>query len=291
MAPADLRVLFKALGGYSGVRALESAPIERTKAEEDVRLLDDTPVRVTAAPLAVEAFVDGIQASLCLTHFSHRPVYLSYVAAGAVGHGATPKGLLERLVLQASELDIAFLEALESGVEIDVTASADPPTIEREAQRAIGTMRDQLERRLVVDLLEQGSSRLVLDGSLLGRDHDARLVGVIKSSQHQWLDDESVLYGLGEGWRSPRFVITERGGRARYSCYVQMVDKSSGAWNLGLIRLETFDPDLLDPLASLALSERQGSRSGDRRWDRHLASVRVVEEFLRARRPSVFSLS
>jgi hypothetical protein len=286
----NLRTLFKALGGAVGSRALESAPTERTAAEEDVVLLDAAPSKVTAIPLEVEAFVDGIQASLCLTHRAHRPIYLSFVAAAAIGHNASVKGLTERLFIQTSETDAAFITALGSGVEIIANPSSDPPTLERDAQRAVGTMRDQMERTLVSDLLNTGCATLVLDGSLLARDYDHRLVGVVKSTNHQWLDDETSLYGLEEGWRSPRFVITERSGRIRYSCYVQMVDKSAGAWNLGLIRLEAFDPDLLDPLAALALKERQGARSGDRRWDRHLASVRVTEEFLRARRPSVYDL-
>lgn len=287
----DLRALFKSLGGAVGPRALDSVPTEREPAEADVELLDEGPVKVTAAPLEVEAFVDGIQASLCLVHRDHRPVYLSYIGAAAVGHGAKAVGLRERLFLQASELDAAFVEDLGSHIEIDVIASADPPTLERDAHRAVGSGRDLLERTLVVDLLAQDCKTLVLDGSLLGRDHDERLVGVVKSTNKIWLNDESVLYGLPEGWRSPRFSIEQNGGRRRYSCYVQMVDKERGAWNLGLVRLESYNPDLLDPLAARALSERQGARSGDRRWDRHMASVRVVEEFLRGRRPSVFSLS
>jgi hypothetical protein len=290
MDDVDLRVLFRALGGFSGVRALESSPIERTKAEEQVDLLDAAPSKITASPLDVAAFVDGIQASLCLTHFEHRPVYLSYVAAAAVGHGSSVKGLRERLLLQSAQLDVPFLESLNSGVPIGILPFDDPPSLEREAQRTIGSLRDQMERRLVTDMLEEDVGRLVLDGSLLGREHDVRLVGVVKTSAHQWLDDESCLYGLPEGWRSPRFSISEKGGRQRYSCYVQMVDKSRGPWNQGLIRLEAFDAELLDSLAALALTERQGSHSGDRRWDRHMAGVRAVEDYLRARRPSVFSL-
>ncbi len=291
MPSIDLRALFKGLGGATGVRALESAPLERTRAEEDVTLLDSGPSKITAAPSAVDGFVDGIQASLCLRHVEHRPVYLSYVAAGSVGAGARPLGLLEDLVLIASELERGFLTDLGSGVPIVGIAAQDPPTLEREAQRLVGTRRDQLERQLVTQLLDGGCGALMVDGSLLGRANDARLIGVVKTTAHQWLDDESGLFGLREGWRSPRFVITERGGRQRYSCYVQMVDKSAGAWNLGLIRVEAFDPELLDGAAARALSERQGARGGDRRWDRHLASVRVTEEFLRARRPSVFALS
>ena len=287
--PVDLRTLFRALGGSIGVRALESTPTERTVAEGEVELLDTKPVKITAKPLAIEAFIDGIQASLCLTHRAHRPIYLSYIAAAALGASTTPKGFSEKLFIQTSALDVAFVEGLGAHVDLSINPSDDPPTLERDAQRNVGMARDQLERHLVTDLLTSTDGRLVLDGSLLAREHDARLVGVIKTTNHQWMTDESSLFGLPEGWRSPRFAITERSGRKRYSTYVQLVDKTNSAWNYGLIRLETFDPDLLDPLAALTLRERQGPRSGDPRGDRHLTSIHVVEEFLRARRPIVFA--
>jgi hypothetical protein len=74
----------------------------------------------------------------------------------------------------------------------------------------------------------------------------------------------------------------------RFSCYVRLHDATAHGWNFGLIRLEAFDPDRLMALGALALSERQGPRSGDGRWDRHLASVAITEKVLRSRRPSVF---
>jgi hypothetical protein len=277
------------VGGVTPSRALESTPIERTKSDEDIELLDVASSRVTTTPLEVAGFVDGVQASLCLTHVEHRPLYLSYVGAAALSRELAPLGLLEHLLLQSSEVDAPYLREMETGIELSVLPSSDPITLERDAVRAVGLLRDQLERRLVTTLLATTKAPLVLDGSLLGREFDTRLVGVVKTSAHQWLDDESVLYGLPQGWRSPRFSIARNSAHPRYSCYVQMVDKSAGPWNQGLVRLESFDPELLDPLAALALDERQGSGSGDRRWDRHLVTVRRTEDFLRSRRPTVFA--
>jgi len=37
------------------------------------------------------------------------------------------------------------------------------------------------------------------------------------------------------------------------------------------------------------MAERQSPRSGDGRWDRHLASVATTEKVLRALRPAVFN--
>ena len=289
----DLRSLFKAIGRFGAVRALDVSPTERPVVDVVVEMLDTEPAKVTAAPLAVEGFVDGIQATLCVTHREQRPVYLFYVAAAALGPRAVPVGVREQLSLVSAEADQEWAEGISMGIPLEVLVDTTPPELERAAHRLVGSTRDALERSLVTDLLAQGRGPLVLDGSLVGRDVDRNLVGVIKSTQRQWLPDESGLWRLEEGWRSERFKIpagTSGMGVDRYSCYVQMVNKERGAWNLGLIRLEAFNPDLLDPLAALCLNERQGSRSGDMRWDRHLASVRTVEEFLRARRPSVFSL-
>ncbi len=91
---------------------------------------------------------------------------------------------------------------------------------------------------------------------------------------------------------SPRFLMPAGSQGVtvpRYSCYVRLHDASRMAWNFGLVRLEAFKPELLDPLCALALLERQPAGSHDRRFDRHLSGVRAVEDLLRARRPTVFS--
>jgi len=289
----DLRALFKSIGRFGAVRALDVSPTERQKADVEVEMLDTEPSEITAAPLEVAGFLDGIQATLCVTHREQRPIYLFYTAAAALGAGAVPIGMRERLSLICSDTDAEWVAGISAGVPIEQLVDATPPELERDAHRLVGSARDQLERTLVDDLLAQNWGTIVVDGSLVGRPHDRRLVGVVKTTQRQWLADERVLWGLPEGWRSPRFKIPVGAGSIgveRYSCYVQMTDKSVGAWNHGLIRLESFDPDILDALAARCLMERQGSGSGDMRWDRHMGSVRAVEEFLRSRRPSVFSL-
>jgi len=290
--PYDLRSLFKAIGRFGAQRALDVAPTERQKADAPVEMIDEAPSEITAEALEVEGFVDGIQATLCVTHREQRPIYLCYVGAAAVGSGARVVGMREQLRLICADADADFVRGISAGVPIEQLIDQTPPELERDAHRLVGSSRDNLERSLVDDLLSQGCGNLVLDGSLIGRPRDRRLVGVVKTTNRQWLENESVLWSLPVGWRSPRFKIGSALGEGaeRYSCYVQMTDKTSGAWNLGLIRLESFDPEILDALAARCLLERQGSRSGDLRWDRHMASVRAVEEFLRSRRPSVFSL-
>jgi hypothetical protein len=162
--------------------------------------------------------------------------------------------------------------------------------METEVQRRIGSSRDDVERTVVNDLIRRdGAGVVVVDGSVMTRARSNRIVGVVKTLRSRYLTDESVVWGLPRGWRSPRFAIGDD-DRIRYSCYVQLVDKHDGAWNLGLIRLEAFDVELLEPLAALCLGEAQTASGGDPRWDRHLGSMRAVEEFLRARRPAAFTL-
>ena len=116
---------------------------------------------------------------------------------------------------------------------------------------------------------------------------------MVKSTRTKYYKDETVLYGMPQGWRSPMFRIPSGSDGCpvdRYSCYVRLHDARFHAWTHGLIRLKTFDPAQLDALAARALVERQSAQSGDCRWDRHRLSVATTEKVLRSRRPDVFDL-
>lgn len=289
----DLRSFFRAVGNFSGQRALTSSPPERNEPTTPAILLEQDNVEVSAKALPIAAFVDGIQASLCVTYRSHRPVYLNYVAAGAVGSKAKIVGMREKLVVSCSNLDTQWVQSLNQTLPIEEIEASNPLEVERSALANLGGDRESFERELVQDLSNQNLGNLCLDGSLLGRPHLETLVGVVKSTNKKYLADESMLYRLPKNWRSPIFKIAENtAGVApdRYSCYLRLFSAENKAWNFGLVRLEAFTPDLLDALASRALSERQNPASGDPRFDRHLTSIRACEEAMRARRPSVFAL-
>lgn len=150
--------------------------------------------------------------------------------------------------------------------------------------------RQSRPRSAVVDA---GVGPLVCDGSLLARPQSPLLNGVVKSTRTKYYKDETVLYGMPQGWRSPIFRIPSGSDGCpvdRYSCYVRLHDARFHAWTHGLIRLETFDPAQLEPLAARALVERRSASSGDGRWDRHLLSVATTEKVLRSRRPDVFDI-
>lgn len=290
----DLRDFFRAVGHFSGQRALTSSPSERLEPNTPAVLLEEDNQFVTSPPLEIAAFVDGIQASVCVTYRAHRPVYLNYVAAGAVGAGAKIVGLREKMTVLCSSEDTPWVQSLGQNIPIEELASSDPMEIERGALATLAGDRESHERHLVEDLVAQGTGMLCLDGALVGRPALASLVGVVKSTGRKYLSDESCLYRLPAGWRSPIFRIPENtAGVApdRYSCYLRLFSAENKAWNFGLIRLESFSPDNLDALAARALRERQSPAGGDPRFDRHLSSIRACEEAMRSRRPAVFAIS
>lgn len=297
--PLDLRTLFRAIGtGFVGERSLLTSPPERLPPEKPVDMLDEKRTKVKAKPLEVLGFVDGIQAALTVAWRDHRPVFLTFIAAGCVGAKASGRGIElvsvhERLDMVASHLDAEWLATMPVPVSTVLLDAVTPDDVERAALTRIGADRDLLERKLVTELSEGKAGVLVLDGSLAGRPVDNNLVGVVKTTRTKWLEDESALWGLPQGWRSARFRIpagTQGCSVDRYSCYVRLFDASHRGWAWGLVRLEAYDPEMLEPLAALALAERQHPTSRDKRGDRHLASVRACEDVLRARRPAIFSL-
>ena len=287
----DLRALFRSVGRFAGHRALTSTPEPRPEPEVPAELLDAGPSKVHGEALEVGAYLDGVQAALDVAYRAHRPVHLIYVGAGAVDDRYRPVGLRDELFLTCSVLDREWVDQLDGGLPVEEIGEESPAELERLGLALLAGRREMLERHLAKDLADQGHTPLVVDGSLAGRPVDLDVVGVVKTTRRRYLADESCLFGLPAGWRSPRFKIkagTAGAGADRYSAYVRMVAADDAPWNFGLIRVEAYDPQLLDPLAARCLDERQRAAGGDRRWDRHLSGVRHTEEFLRARRPWVF---
>lgn len=292
----DIRALFRASGaGSLGERALGQAPETRGDARAEVEMIDEDISRISGSPCEVVGFVDGIQAARAVTHRAHRPVYLSYVAAGMVSPDRVLLRMEERLSVLASTADVEWVESIGSNIPVVELQETAPDLLPHAASKHLSSSRDRLEVVCSTPPPEASPAGgvVVLDGGVSGRSRSDDVVGVVKSTRTRYLPDEQVLMGLPRGWRSPRFSLKEgfQGCPSRrYSCYVRLLDASSAAWNFGLVRLESFDPDVLDPAAAMCLSESQSPFSGDRRFDRHLAGVRMVEDTLRARRPDVFAL-
>jgi len=294
--PYDLRALFRKVGRVPGQGRIELSPADRIDAEVEVEMLEKTPLKLTnVEPLNTAGFVDGVQNRMLLTHINNRPVQLYFVAAAAVNrdnHGRpTVLGLQESLRIACDEDSLNWVSDLESEIPVDTVEIGTPPQVEAAVFKLIGDKRDKAEREVVKNLLETDVGNLVLDGTLIGRPQDSRLFGVVKTVNRRWMPDESILWSLPENWRSPRFRIpASSSGPERYSCYVRLRSNENAAWSYGLLRLEAFDKEQLNNLAALCVSEKQPSRSGDPRGDRHLEIIRLAEEVLRSRRPAVFNM-
>lgn len=297
MAPApfyDLRAFLRSVGAtpFGTLRA----PEDRKDSTAVVEMVTTEPAKVVAAPVEAVAFIDGIQNQLLVTYRDHRPVVLTYTAAGAAGAGGRLKALTEEIALVCAAEDRGWVDSVNTlppPLPVAQVTGEDPPAIERAILDRVAAMRSRCEATLTSNLLATSGpgDLIVLDGSLLGRENDPRLVSVVKTLRTRYLTDETALYGLPAGWRSAIFKIPAQAGTAeRYSTYVRLHDARAAGWSFGMIRLEAYDLDLLDALAARALAERQGPNSGDARWDRHLVSVALCEKLLRARRPMQFGL-
>lgn len=289
LTPTDIRHFFRSVGRIDGGRALLADPVERDETDTPVELLDAGPSRVLATPLQVSAWMDGTQNAILLKYMEHRPLYLAHTAAGAVARRGEPVSFDWNLELIASYEDKEWLDPLRGEIPLHELPVSTPPEVEKAAMNRLSSKRAKLEREMSLRIVEEHPGVLVVDGSLVGRPHDHRVVGVVKSVGRRYLPDEAAaLWYLQEGWRSPRFHIpagSNGSGVDRFSCYVRLHDARLEAWSFGLVRLETYDPALLEPLAARALAERQFAGSGDARWDRHLKGVAAAERYLKEKTP------
>lgn len=280
----DLRAFFAALGGRGALRAGLSAD-ERHDTQSTVEVYDDTHAPVRAEPLVVSGYVDGVQASACVAYRDHRPIHLVYVGAARLAPSLSPLAVSERLTVVCGRDDVDEIGELSQGLPIHSLDSADPPELEQRAREYVDQTRRVCERDVITGVTDP----VVVDGDLRGRLGSDSLAGVAKTLRTRYLPDEASLVTLPAGWRSERFKISGSNEAARYSCYVRLLDADSQSWSYGLVRLETYRPEWLEPLAALCLQQRQGARSGDARYDTHLAPIRACEELLRARRPAAFA--
>lgn len=290
MTNIDLRPFLRAMGG-TPTRAPLDVP-ERDEPDDPAELLEEAPQKVATPPASEAVFIDGIQLSTVLTYRSHRPVTLVAAAAGAVDANMEPQYVVENYEVLCGRDDLDWIVERECPLAVRVVCdSREPVEVERATAADLRAARDGLEILVTADMLDDlgDGHSVVVDGHLAGRPADHRLTGVIKSTNSRLLQDESVLWDLPEGWRSPKFKVpTNHGGPSaqRYSCYVRLRPASNRPWSYGLVRVETYDPDLLDQAAATALAFRQPAGTHDTRGDRHLAPIAMVERWLRSRRPA-----
>ena len=280
----DLRSFFIALGGVQSFKAGVQGT-ERVLTKSSIDIYDPSPALISCPPLDVSGYVDGIQASSCIKYIQHRPLHLIYVAAARMSPKLIPLQVEEYLQLLCSRQDAVGLAALSQGIEVVAMDSTIPQELESLAARYVDNKRRKCEQVVVAGV----PGPVVVDGDLREYSSNLGLVGVTKTLRTKYLPNENSLIDLPVGWRSEAFKISNFNNTDRYSCYLRLLDSTSQSWSFGLIRLETYRPQWLEPLASLCLTQRQIATSSDKRYDTHLAPIRACEELLRSRQPTAFS--
>ena len=264
----------------------------------------DTADVSQVTPLDPDGFCDGIQSSMVVTWLNRRPVTLNYVAAGCATDGspAALTGLVERLWVDACPADAQAVRteiAADSGVPVLVTDDNDPASALVSMRNRLASVRAESETELVDALTDVNpNASLVVDGSLSRLTPSPLLMGVAKTHKARYLADESLVYTLAHGWRSPVFSFVHpsahraQGGTPApvFSAYVRAHFIPDAPWDAGLVRVETFSEELIDTACATVLAYGQHATGGDNRWDRHLAPVAWCEKLLRARRPVAFTV-
>lgn len=281
----DLRALVRAVGRVG------AAPSRSTTPRPLVEIVDPEPAPVDADPIPVAGYLDGCQSSRILTYRDHRPVILWWAAAAVVAPGRPLRclGLAETVALSCSYVDGAWAASLPGGVSVEPVDAVAP----WEVEAAIANLIDERRRRFEVGLSAEvaaGDGVVVVDGDLRAKPHRADLAGCAKTFDGVYLADESSVFSLAEGWRSPimRLPAMRQAEADRYSAYVRLFDATHEWWGFGLVRVETRDPSLIDGVGAVCLANRQ-PLGADRR-ENQLASIAAVEAFLKSRRPELFTM-
>lgn len=286
----DLRELLGRFGGRTEA-GVTMEPVDRSEAVAGVEVSDEEPAEIECAPLEVAAWVDGIQNSVCLDWEQSLPICAHWTGAGA-SDGVNLVGVRERLYIITGEQIKNSVERRCQGIDVDAeyVPGSEPYQVMRNIAQHLAEARDECERELVGDVLKESDKFVVCDGSIAARPMDRRVVGVVKTTNTRYLPDEAQLWSLPRGWRSARFKIPAARNRGRevFSCYVRLQEASKRGWDFGLVRVEAFERELLEPLASLILTVAQDGSRRDDRWDRHVLPIRNTEELLRSRRPALF---
>ena len=248
-------------------------------------------------PLPIACYVDGIQSARLLTMREGRPLYLVYVAAGALGAGS---GALEDIVsafrLLVSWRDEEFAAALPGGVPVLAVDDEETVDIDLTARSWIDTTRRAAEAAVTSEALHRAAAGtwVLLDGSLpavppSGAPDDLRLMSVVKTvTETQYLLDETTDLPTDEGHISPSFLLPgrRRGEIGRASTYLRQRFRPYEDWSFGLVRLElpAQHAGLLPCAAAAAFAGRQRVQ-GDSRWERQQAGVALLERSLRSVAP------
>lgn len=289
--PYDLQALFQAMP-----QGLLGAPSRGAPQHLIAEHYDHAPPRpVAGPPLPVWAAIDGIERVRVLTYAPDaragaRPIVLAYEAAAAIDF-TQPDGhrtVVQDLHIICSHRDAQWVASWPGNLPITILDEHTPAGVAAAAWECVHRRRAQLERYVVAHAPER-PGYLLLDGSLVDAPPRKDLVAVVKTVATGWTTDPAYTT-LRQGWRSPALLLrglSRLQTEERHTAYVKLHESdTSHAQDYGLIRIETTDPALLDPLAAFVMKARmlRHPRPGQ------LAPVQYVEDVLGATAPNAFAL-
>lgn len=293
--PIDLRGLFRQLGAPVRRRLPVADPRMRAMWAGPVVGALDPVEEVTECELPPVLFADGCQSQVLLQWRSdadgRRPVTLCWAGAAAwVGPSTKPQVSTERMWLGCSYRDEDWLRGVPTGLPVIASEFRFGGDVQKDLGRILRRVRSELEVHVVAEA-DPGAGGIVLaDGGLLAHRVRPGTVGVVKTHRTRYVADERPLVRLAVGSRTAVFRLPgrTRTEQDRWSAYVRLNAPESGEAVRGLVRLEAWDPGLIDPAAAVAVRTRQGPGSDDPRWDRHLKGIRTVERLLKSMDPLRF---
>ncbi len=245
------------------------------------------------------AFMDGIQRYSVVGRFGVTPVVRGYVAAAVMSR---QRDALAVELHYSEEMVVAPLDRM-SDRQCDLLRQTGMPLYDSgETDRdhpildvhlaaiVVQRRREETEARAAREFLQRSRAGwLVVDGSisgLAGESHAARVLGLIKSHDTQFLqgNDLTTALTLPMGCRSSVF---SRGSRVRgdvHTWYLRLWPWEDHDLLHGLIRLERSPVDRPGPeateISGWMLSERAPLSTPDGRWDRLIYPIRQVEAYL-----------
>ncbi len=249
------------------------------------------------------AFVDGIQRYAVEARIGVEPVVRGHAAAAVVKRVA---GELEVVDQASDEFLVTALgrlseeqRAILAGVGLGIVDSgagdrAHPIVDVRRAALVVARRRDRLETVLIERHLERRRDTwLVVDGGIAKvaksfEDTDARILGLIKSHETQFLDgdDLRVALTLPFGHRTSVFRRGILPHGSVFSWYLRLWPWEERDLLHGLVRIERPSTEAAVETASQVsrwmLAERAPLSAPDGRWDRLFYPIQQVEAYLRA---------
>lgn len=182
-----------------------------------------------------------------------------------------------------------------------VEAKAETGALEFEtlARKHIQRVREGLEVALGLDY---DTGNLLVDGgigNLIQRPRRNSVVGIVKSHGRLLVgspDRLEILFNLKHGERTTllKRESDPKQGAEAYTCYLKLNDKANEGPFYGLVRIEVpadqESVERIDEIASWILAERFPMALPERRADRLIYPISLVEQVLRSREPNLLEI-